>query len=1042
MTGDNFNIETKEKLERTIRRFEKSPLSFLIRKKRLTLLIVIALFVAGIFQINTLPKELNPEIEIPFAYITTVYPGASPSNIESQITEEIESKIADLEGIKEINSSSKFGVSQIEVEFEADEDLDDSIRKLKDKVDEVKPALPEDADEPSVIEVNFNDEPILVFSLRGNNYDKSELKNFADNLKEDVKRVGNVNKVNVVGGEDKEFRVDIQPDRLNALGLSVNEINDKIAGANINIPLGSIDVGEFSYAVRVENEFKTAEELSELIVANKNGADIRLKDVAIVEENFQKRETISRISIAGDPAEDSVALFVHKRTGGDITKIADEVRTIVEEKRGLSYPEDIDVKVTTDTAKYTQESINTLLRNGLGTIGIILLLLILFIGFREALITSLAIPFSFFISFIVMASLDQSLNFITLFSLVLALGLLVDSAMVIVEGMHEKVIKYKMTGYEAAMLSVKEYSSPLLAGMLTTIAVFFPLLFVKDIFGQFLKGIPIVIIATLTAALFVALTIIPTIGSMALKPKDKNKNVFSGAIEWLVGKYDAHIGEIISKKKNRLTVLIGAWVLLILAALLPISGILKMEAFGSVDQEEFAVDLEMPEGTVLEKTDEITKEIEEKLYEIPEIENFVTSIGSNGENKSQITVNLSKKKEREITSIELSEVVREKTKNITEGWIEVRELEEGPPDGEPLEARMSGSDLVELERISEDMKRMLEEIKGAADVKTNIRYLPGDFLVAFNPDIMAEYGLSTAGVALEIRNGIAKNDDLKILREGDELKINVGYENNRISNINDLKNLTISAPTGEEIAIGTLAEVRIVPSISSINRVDQERTVTISGRNEKDFKKNEIMAEFKEKMESYSLPAGYVVSYGGANEEQSAVYADMFMKMILGAILVLFILIVQFNSFRQVGIIMFTVPLAMIGVIGGMTTLRLTLDIPAFIGVISLWGIVVNDAIILIDQINRNRKEKKMGIVQATTCAGHARMQPILLTTATTVFGLLPLSISDPGWRNMGFSIIFGLSFSTVLTLIIVPTLYVSLEIWKKRRLEKCKTCG
>ena len=314
-------------------------------------------------------------------------------------------------------------------------------------------------------------------------------------------------------------------------------------------------------------------------------------------------------------------------------------------------------------------------------------------------------------------------------------------------------------------------------------------------------------------------------------------------------------------------------------------------------------------------------------------------------------------------------------------------------------------------------------------------------MIVFNQDIMANYGLSAAQVSMEIRNGIAKNDDVKVIRDGDELKINVGYENNRIANINDLKNLTTKTPTGEEIAIGSLAETKIVPSISSINRVDQERTVTVTGRNEKDFKKNELMNAFKEKMETYSLPSGYTVSYGGANEEQSEIYADMFFKMILGAILVLFILIVQFNSFRQVGIIMFTVPLAMIGVIGGMTALRLTLDIPAFIGVISLWGIVVNDAIILIDQINRNRKKKGMDVIKAATCAGHARMQPILLTTATTVFGLLPLSISDPGWRNMGFSIIFGLSFSTVLTLIIVPTLYVGLEGWKEKRIKSCKPC-
>ncbi len=1050
-----FNVETKIKLEKRLKRFEKTPLSFFIRKKRLTLLVIIFLIFIGAFQIKNLPQEFSPEVEIPVGIIITAYPGASSLDVEEQITKKIEAKVGSLNGIKEISSSSSFGSSSVVVEFEAGSNLKDSLRDLRDKADEAKNELPEDALDPKLIEVNLNDQPILEFSLKGAAHDKLELKEFADDLQTEFEKIPNVSKAQVIGGEEKEIKVDVDPGKLQEFSLSFNDISAAISAFNINFPIGSLEIDNFNYGIRVKNKLESVEEIANLVVGSQNNFEIRLRDVADVEESFREKTTISRISVGGEKAKDTVSVQIFKKTGGNITEIAQKAKEVVAAGKGKIYPEDVELVITSDTAKYITKSINELSQNGLGTIAIILILLMLFLGAREAFIASLAIPFAFFISFAVMALLGQSLNFITIFSLVLALGLLVDSAVVIVEGMHERITKYKMRGYAAAILSVKEYATPLLSGMLTTIAVFLPLLFIGGIFGEFLKGIPIVVIATLTAALFVSLSIIPTVGAVCLKPKIKNEfdkkskirylNFFPGLFQALSKKYSYGLKRIISSRKNRRLLIGGAWVLFLISLYLPIGGYLKIQAFGTSEGEEFWINFTMPEGTGLEKTDEIARTIEEKLYPFPEIKNFTTSVGSSlglnydlgstGSNAGTIAVNLVEDKNRRKGSSQIAEEVRNSLKNITRGEIEIIEAEIGPPAGYPLEARISGPDLEKLEIIANDMRKTMEAIPGTQDVKIDIDYLPGDFVITFNPEILAHYGLVPVQIAGELRKGISGDSEAKISREGTEILIDVGYPENKIKNINELKGIVIGSPLGEKITLGEIAEIEISSSLSSIKRIDQKRSISLIGRNEKEANINEIMEEFKKEAESYDLPAGYFFEYGGVSQEQNEVYLDMFAKMIIGIILIFFILVAQFNSFRQVLIILFTIPLGMIGVFWGMALADLTLDIPAFIGIIALSGIVVNNAIILIDRINKSREENRdKDLFETITRAAHGRLRPILLTTATTVIGLLPLSIREPDWRNMGFAIIFGLTFASFVTVFMIPSLYIVFSKSKEKK--------
>lgn len=1071
---DENIAKEKLRLEKEAKDFGKSPWAFFVRKSKLTYLIIAFLLIFGITTIRTLPKELNPEVEIPVAIIVTAYPGASPLDVEEQITDEIESQIGDLEGIKRLTSDSSLGISVITVEFEAGEELEDSIRKLKDEVDKIPESdLPEDATTPSVTEISLSDQPILVAAISGAAYDLTEIKTFAENLESRLEGIPFVSDVRVIGGREKQIRVDVSAEKIARYNLSLNQVIGAISANNMDFPIGSVELDNSNYSVRLSGQFKSASEIAMLPIASNAGKPVYLEDVAQVRDDLSKVTSKSRIGTLDEEASEAVSIQIYKRTGGDITEVASTARARIEEGRGADYPADADVLVTLDLSEYISDSIGTLSSNGIQTVLLILILLFIFLGFKEALIAGLSVPFSFFVAFITMSFFGESLNFLSLFSLVLALGLLVDSAVVIVEGMYEKVARYGITGYESALSTIKEYAAPLTSGMLTTVAAFLPLLFVIGIFGQFMKTIPVVVIATITAALFVSLTIIPAVGAKFMNPvkdtnnvgengrpsrlssgifqricrriklfcksKPRRKRIATRIFDKISERYYNFLPRIISTKKQRIRLIVGIWLLLVVSFALPILGFLKIQSFVPADSEYFFINLEMPNGTVLARTDEVASKIEEVLKRESQVVNYVTSVGSGlgfsigltdnagaaSGNVAFIQANLTKKDEREETSSEIvSRVRRELDAEITEGRVTVREEEGGPPTGAAIDARIKGDDLLVLDQVAEEIKDQLASIPTVIDAQTSVEEGSGELVFIPNKEILAREGLSAAQIGAELRSGVNRNTDEDIKKEGDDIVVSVGLSESRLKSIEGLKDIAVATPTGKTMFISELGRIEFRSSLATIEHFDQDRVVSVTADTD-GGNPTEITSELKNKIAQMDIPAGYAVEFGGESQELQEVFMDMFMKMIIGIILILFILVIQFNSYRQVFIILLTIPLAMIGVIWGMTLARLIVDIPAFIGIVSLTGIVVNNAIILIDEINRELRSGKY-VLEAVRDAGRTRLRPVFLTTITTVFGLLPLSITQPDWRNMGFTIIFGLTFSTFLTLVVVPSFYVS----------------
>lgn len=1070
MNEDNLRAESnkdeREKVIQEIKKFEPSPWVFLVRRNKLTALIIIALFIFGLATIKNIPRELNPDVQIPIAVVVTAFPGASPLDVEKQVTDEIESQIAELAGIKKINSTSSLGFSAVTVEFEAGEDLDKSIREVKDKVDNAKTSLPEDATDPEVFEVDVNSDPVLTFALASEQYDISELKDFAENIKDEIKGIPLVSDVAVVGGREKVVKIDFSQEKLARFGLSAQGVIVALNSNNVDFPLGVIEIGDFRYNIRAEGKFKNAFEIAnQPIGATAAGQFIYLEDVAEVRDGFKEEFSRSRLSVAGSMPSDAVSISVFKKSGGDVTKLAQEVKDKVKRMQGEAYPENVAATVVLDFSEFVTDSLDTLLRNGTATVVLIVILLLVFLGFREALLVGPAIPFSFFIAFIIMSLIGESLNTISLFSLVLALGLLVDSAIVMVEGMYEKASRFGFKGYEAAIATMYEYAAPLLSGMLTTMAAFFPLLFVKGVFGAFIFTIPVVVMTTLAAGFFVAVTIIPALGTYFIK----TINVCPGNIEcqglfrkvreyykklkyrdaedrWanrifrkIIERYRQFLPTILISQKKRRLLIFGAWVLFFVSLSLPASGLLKFQAFVEEDADFFFMNLEMPNGTTLNRTDEVVQKIESVLKEEKEITNFVTNIGSsfglnsgtnNSEGTSNLTyfqVNLTKTDERETTSSEIVSAMRRKIKPIvTEGKVTFQEINSGPPTGSPIELRVIGSSLMQLDELASQIARELANIPTTIDIDTSIDLSAGDFVFFPNKEIIARRGLSVIQIALELRNGISRNDNIEITKDGEEIKLDLGYDKVQLASAEDIKDIIVTNSNGDGFSLSELGELQLSAALSNVKHLDTERVVIITADTD-GGNASEIVSELQKRIDkSISLPAGYSVKFGGETQELNEVYIDMLLKMILGIVLILFILMLQFDSYKQVLIILFTIPLAMIGVIWGMTIFKMILDIPAFIGIVSLTGIVVNNAIILIDRINKELADGK-ALIFAAQSAGAVRFRPIFLTTITTVVGLLPLSLTEPMWRNLGFAIIFGLTFSTLLTLFIVPAMYVSL---------------
>ncbi len=1066
-----------------------------VRKRTSVVVLAIVIIIFGLIAYNSLPRESAPDITIPYIFIMTDYPGVAPEDIEQAITIPIEKKLKGLEAVKQIKSSSTEGKSSIIIEFVAGTDIDEVLSKTKDKVDLAKPDLPADLeDDPEVFEINISELPIVVLSLSGT-AGLVRLKEIAEDLAEDIESILGVLEAEVTGGLEREIRVEPYPDKLAYYGISIVQLQSVITEENQNISGGAIRMGDGRFQLRVPGEFQSPEEIYGLTVGRHKGRPVYLKDVAWVVDGFKDEEGRARLD-----GRDSVNIQVKKRAGENVLRITEQIDQLIEEQMA-TWPQGTKVIKLMDHAKDIRTMVSDLENNIIS--GLILVVVVLFfvMGVRNAVLVSLAIPFSMFLSFMVLHALGITLNMVVLYSLTLSLGMLVDNAIVIVENIF-RYMEQGVPRIQAAMRATGEVAQPVAASTLTTVAAFFPLIFWPGIMGEFMSYLPKTVIITLSSSLFVAMVINPALAAFFLRlPPGHRFSKVKIMAEEIEKAGEAPItirGPMLkayrrlldSALNHRLAILATAFLTVVAMVMIwfYVIGIEKpIEFFPDVDPNGLYINLDTPEGADLEYSDRVARQVEialcngpgqplappdadparcyydnseqkkhtlrsgQRVVGLTDMGNVkhiysrtVAVIGGRSafeENTpNHIGIQFYDFEDRVEPSLQTVEETRKRIKHIPGAEISIAMQEEAPPTGAAINIEIVGDNFLVLGRIAQQIRDVLEKIPFVQDIHDD--YVAGSPTVRVNIDRQkaAMLGLSTdiIGFALKVAfNGIK----VSTFREEDEdydITVQLSERDRKKTDI--LRELLI--PTAEGlIPLSTVTSFEITGGLGQVNRINHERVVTVKANvDERQVPGPVVRAQAEKILADFPLPPGYKIRFTGELEFQQEAEAFLSKAFAAALFLIILILVTQFNSVSQPVIIMTSVILSLGGVFLGLSTLTLPFGIiMTGVGVISLAGVVVNNAIVLIDYTNRLH-QRGMHFREAIIAAGCTRLRPVLLTAVTTILGLLPMvtgiaynfhemkiswvSESSQWWSSMASAVIFGLALATVLTLVVVPTLY------------------
>ncbi len=838
---------------------------------------------------------------------------------------------------------------------------------------------------------------------------------------------------------DREVDVVVKKEELARLGISLSQVISAIGQANASLPVGAITIGDISYNIAFQGSLDDVKDIGAIPVLSTSGHVIYLRDIADVSDGVVKATSYSRISVGGEPSQQAMTLAIFKVHGQDVTATTRSVREKLNslEKTTLMGSTYL---VTNDLGAEAYKSLTELSRTGLETIALVMLALLLTIGWREAVIAGLSIPLSFMIAFVGLLYSGNTFNFVSLFALILAIGILVDSGIVVVEAIHTRIRKFgdkKMAAFEA----LREYAWPLTGGTMTTVAVFFPLFFISGIVGKFIATIPFTLIFVLIASIFVALGLVPILTLLWSQPKEKHSKLQDIQEEYAEKSrvwYAAKLKAFFKNRKAQRNFLIGMTLAFIVAILLPVFGIVKVEFFPQDDIDYLYVDVEMPNGSTLEATDLAVRAVEEKLYGLPNIESTITSVGNTssfgndpqgGPQYANVTVNLAAKRTKDSTAI-LTDV-KDALKDLHVATIRVGQPSGGPPVGAPISLQFQGRDRDALDRAINLARAALESTPGTTDIDASNKNDGVEFDLTVNRQKAAELGLSPAMVAGTLRSAIAGTKATTLTGGEKDVDIVVSLNlNPNFSDPHDASRTTIDAvnqiplvtPSGSVVLLGSVLDEGLSRSDSVINHEDRNRIVTLSSNVSPGYNTKEVLAAFNKKMDGITLPDGVSIKAAGEDEQTNKSFAEMGYALLAGMALMFVILVLAFNSFRYTSYLLIIIPLSLIGVFGGLALTGKPLSFPSLLGVIALAGVIINHAIILMDSIIQRMKTHSMhALSDIVIDAAVSRLRPIVLTTITTVIGMIPLTFASSLWGPLAYSILFGLSFAMVLTLIFIP---------------------
>ncbi|NIA13634.1 MAG: MMPL family transporter [Nitrospiraceae bacterium] len=1021
--------------------------------KRVTVVVFLALvLVAGIYSYTVLPRESSPEVVVPYVRVSIAYEGVAPEDMESLVTIPIERKLTGISGVKKIESHSIEGYSNIIIQFEADTDIDSALQKVRDKVDLAKSDIPEEADAPIVNEINLSELPIIIMCLTGD-IGMVALNHLAEDIEDQIESIRGVLDVGIVGGVEREIEIEVDPERVARYGISLADLAAITRLENVNTPGGALDLGGAKYLMRVPGEFKTPDDLTGLVVKAGPDGVVYLRDIATVKDTLKEPASYSRVN-----GVEAVTITVSKRSGENIIQITDEVMAVLD-KMKTRFPPGVDIAITLDMSDFIRDMVSEL-ENGVLT-GLILVLAVIFIfmGLANASFIALAIPVSMLMTIIALHLWGVTLNMVVLFSLILALGNLVDVSIVVIENTFRHM-QEGMSRTEAAYTGVSEVAWAITGSTLTTVAGFFPLLFWPGIFGDFMFYLPQTVILALLASLFVGLIVNPALASMWMpKPKDR-KRAADGTIEKpaLIRAYGRVLRTALHWRFVTsvlfLTILVS-----ITTAFILTSGV---EFMPDTEPRQAYVDVDCAQGTALDTSDGFVRRVEEAIA--PERENMefvVSNIGSRGagafvtsskatSHQNRVTMKFPKLDNCTVLPSVVVSRIRQRLSGLAGVDLRFGKQDMGPPVGPPINIEISGDDFTRLASLAQAIKHEILNIPGLVDVTDDYDKGKPEVRVLVDRQRAALAGLNTKFIGTTVKaaiNGMKAGD----YREGDnEYDVMVRFPKWFREDLANVESMNLINLRGSPIPFSAVARLEHGGGLGSITRMDRKRTVTVSGEVE-GREAPAVLKDVRARLENYDLPLGYTIDYTGENEDQEDTQAFLLKAFVVALLLVTLVMVAEFNSILQPLIIMTTVVLSLSGVFLSLIIFDMPFGIlMTGLGCISLAGVVVNNGIVLMDFINQLRA-RGLETEDAIVTAAMTRFRPVMLTAITTMLGLLPMAIgvsfdfrrlftriftgesgrlwivgseTSQWWGPMAIAVIVGLLFATLLTLIVVPTLY------------------
>lgn len=1020
-----------------------------IRRGVTCLMIYLIAIGFGFFSLARLNLELYPKLEFPMIAIITQYTGVSPYDIETVVTRPMEEAVASVKNVKKVNSTSAQGLSIITLEFEWGSDMDQAKIDVRDNLGFVRDALPGDITEPLIFAFDPSAQPILYLSVASDLHGQAELRRISEHeIEPRIERIPGVAAVFTMGGMRREIKVLADPARLRATGLSVQHLSTALQMNNLQVPSGWIEDARQEFTLQTRGEYTSLEEIENTPVASINGSVIRVKDLATVMDGFAEQR--QKVWTNNKPA---VILVIQKQSDANTVNVCRQVFKRIPEIES-TLPRGIRIENFYDAATFINRSMSNLGSTALQAIGLVFLVLLFFLrNFRSSLIVAVSIPVSMVVTFAVMDQAGLTLNIISMAGLALAVGMLVDNSIVVLES----IFRYREEGKEireAANSGAREVAMAITASTLTTLAVFIPVLFVPGLAGELFNEMVITICFSLAISLLVALTLIPLLASRflyfqeAARRKKGWSRVADAISGWLESLHNAYSRALHWALHHRKTVLLSAAGLFILSIITLAN--LGGEFLPQTDMGFFSIAVDRSPGTSLESMEESAYQMTQVILDnTPETEMVFANFGqgegmyamfsSRASSQGDVTIRLKPLGQRDRSMFDIQDDLRERFKILPDMKIrfEDRGAEAMFGGGGDIVVEIFGHDLSVSEALANDIMKRVQGIKGIVHVETSIRELTPELRINLDRQRIADLGLSTAQVGGIISTSVLGSVVTRYREGGDEYDIRVQLVKDARSSKADVENILIPTPLGRQIPLRAVAAVEYSKAPTEIIREDQERLVTVaidvSGRD-----LSSVTREVSGVLKGVSVPGDYRLEIGGVAEEQQESFMYLGIAMLVAVILTYMVMASQFESLVHPFVIIFTIPLSFIGVALGLVLTGTSLSVMALVGMVMLVGIVVNNGIVLVDYINQLRARGK-DMVEAILEGGRVRMRPVMMTALTTILAMLPLALglgeSGENWAPMARSVMGGMAMGMILTLLVVPVIYMEIE----RTAEKVK---